>query len=171
MAWIEQPKYEVLRSEGPFQLRVYPPLVVAEVEMSRSGDLNDGFQEIFNYISGLNQEEEKISMTSPVLNVQTEARFTTAFVMPSKYSLETLPAPRNARVHLKQRERGCFAVIRFSGGWSEAHFNTQKARLEAWIRLNGWEVISDLTLARYNPPFTPAFLRRNEVMYQVNVPL
>lgn len=167
MSWIEQPEYEVILSEGPLELRKYPSLIVAEVVRRRSGDLNSGFQEIFNYISGQNQTEQKISMTSPVINRQGDDYFTTAFVMPSEYTLDTLPKPKDPNVSVKERVGGTFAVIRFSGGWSEERFKARQMQLEDWIRLHGWKILSELTIARYNPPFTPAIMRRNEIMYQV----
>jgi len=168
LSWIEQPDYEVILSEGTLELRKYQTLIVAEVVRSRSGDMNAGFQEIFNYISGQNQTDQKISMTSPVINRQGDDYFTTAFVMPSHYTLDSLPKPKNPKVQVKERAGGTFAVIRFSGSWSEASFQANQKKLEDWIRLHGWKILSELTIARYNPPFTPAFMRRNEIMYQVN---
>lgn len=169
MAWIEKPDYEVILSEGSLELRKYKTMIVAEVVRPRGSDLNMGFQEIFNYISGQNQGEQKISMTAPVINRQGEDYFTTAFVMPSQYTLETLPVPKEPNVIIKERAGGTFAVIRFSGGWSEAGFKERQKQLEDWIRLHGWKVSSDLAIARYNPPFTPAFMRRNELMYQITL--
>ena len=168
MSWIEQPDYKVILSEDALELRRYPSLIVAEVVRGRSGDLNSGFQEIFNYISGQNQTEQKISMTSPVINRQGDDYFTTAFVMPSQYTLDILPKPKDPNVSVKERVGGTFAVIRFSGSWSEERFKSHQRQLEDWIRLHGWKILSELTIARYNPPFTPAFMRRNEIMYQVS---
>lgn len=168
MSWIEQPDYKVILSEGPLELRRYKTLIVAEVVRSRSSDLNSGFQEIFNYISGQNQTEQKISMTSPVINRQGDDYFSTAFVMPSKFTLETLPKPKDPNVRIKERVGGTFAVIRFSGAWSESRFRERQKQLEDWIRLHGWKMLSEVTIARYNPPFTPAFMRRNEIMFQVD---
>ncbi|SCZ77657.1 SOUL family heme-binding protein [Acidaminobacter hydrogenoformans] len=169
MAWIEKPDYEVILSEGSLELRKYKAMIVAEVVRPRGSDLNMGFQDIFNYISGQNQGEQKISMTAPVINRQGEDYFATAFVMPSQYTLETLPVPKDPNVSIKERVGGTFAVIRFSGSWSEARFRERQKQLEDWIRLHGWQITSELTIARYNPPFTPAVLRRNELMYQIKM--
>ena len=169
MAWIEKPENEVILTEGSLELRKYETIIVAEVVKSKGSDLNIGFQEIFNYISGQNEGEQKISMTAPVINRQGEDYFTTAFVMPSMYTLETLPVPRDPNVRIKERTGGTFAVIRFSGSWSESRFRERQKQLEDWIRLHGWRITSELTIARYNPPFTPAVLRRNELMYQVDM--
>jgi effector-binding domain-containing protein len=167
MAWIEKPKYQVIRKSGHFELRHYPSFNVAEIELSRSSDLNSGFQEIFNYISGDNKSGSKISMTSPVINVMKENTMSTAFVMPSAFSLETLPVPKDGRVKVMRKEAGTYAVIRFSGTWSASKFDRMSMRLKEWIRLNQWTLNSDLLIARYNPPFTPAFMRRNELMYEI----
>lgn len=167
MAWIEQPEYKVVKKDGDFELRQYPGFNVAEIEVKRRSDMNSGFQEIFNYISGSNQGEQKISMTAPVLNVMKDNTMTTAFVMPSAFSLEDLPAPKDGRVKILKKETGYYASIRFSGTWSDAKFQMMTDKLNAWVHLNQWTIVSDLIVARYNPPFTPPFMRRNELMFEV----
>jgi len=186
----EEPKYSVLEKSGDFELREYAPMVVAETIVD--GDLDDassaGFKRIADYIFGNNTARaggnEKISMTAPVtmapksekismtapVGMQPKAgldntnQWRMYFVMPSKYTLDTLPSPNNPAVTLRAIPASRFAVLRFSGLTGEEKTANKTAELLAWLKTKQITPISEPELARYNPPWTLPFLRRNEVM-------
>lgn len=164
---IEKPIYSVLREEGSFELRRYKGFNIARISKTRQQDLNSGFNEIFNYISGANETGQKISMTAPVITTMTGDEVTTAFVMPREFSLEDLPEAKDGRVQLMAVDSGVFAAVRFSGTWSELKFSRHLERLRDWIVTQGWTIQSEEMIARYNPPFTPPFMRRNEILIRV----
>ena len=171
--------------DNKMELRTYPPLVMAEVRMDKdfktSG--NEAFRLLFDYISGENtgtseiamtapvvqtQENLKIEMTSPVLQSKpTNGAWVVAFILPSEYTLETAPQPANPIVELRQTEPHETAAIRFSGSWSKKHFDKKAAQLAETLETKGIKFKPTPIIARYNPPFTPPFLRRNEVMYEL----
>lgn len=111
-----------------------------------------------------NNQSEKISMTAPVTMQQNAGKWRMYFVMPSKYTLATLPVPNNAEVKLRQVRAKKFAVLRFSGLAGEEKVATKTAELLAWLQTKQIKPISVVELARYNAPWTLPFLRRNEVM-------
>ena len=112
-------------------------------------------------------EREKIEMTVPVVISEGKGGWSVHFVMPSKYSLEDLPKPNNSQVKIKQvKDRRC-AVLRFSGSVNEEKFNTKAAALIGWIKSENLKIIGKPELARYNPPWILPFLRRNEVMVEI----
>lgn len=186
----EEPKYSVLEKSGDFELREYAPMVVAETIVD--GDLDDassaGFKRIADYIFGNNTARaggnEKISMTAPVtmapksekismtapVGMQPKAgqdnknQWRMYFVMPSKYTLDTLPSPNNPAVTLRAIPASRVAVLRFSGLAGEEKTANKTAELLAWLKTKQITPISEPELARYNPPWTLPFLRRNEVM-------
>jgi SOUL heme-binding protein len=184
---IEEPKYDVLEASEAFELRAYKPMIVAETFVD--GDLDaassKGFKLIADYIFGNNKSatgaSEKISMTVPVtMEPKSEKISTTApvsmqeaagkwrvhFVMPSKYTLDTLPVPNNAEVKLRQVESKKFAVIRFSGFAGEGKTAKKTEELLAWLQTKQIKPAGVPELARYNAPWTLPFLRRNEVMVE-----
>lgn len=181
----EEPKYTVIEKSGDFELRAYEPMVVAETLVD--GDLDDassaGFKRIADYIFGNNTARaggnEKISMTAPVtMAPKTEKISMTApvgmqakagqwrmyFVMPSKYMLETLPTPNNPAVTLRAIPASRLAVLRFSGLAGEEKTAKKTAELLDWLKSKQITPIGEPELARFNPPWTLPFLRRNEVM-------
>lgn len=184
---IEEPKYTVTEKSNDFELRAYSPMIVAETLVE--GDLdkasNSGFKVIADYIFGNNTSRngasEKISMTAPVtMEPKSETISMTApvsmqemagkwrmhFVMPSQYTLETLPVPNNKAVMLRELPAKNFAVVRFSGLAGEAKTAKKTEELLAWLAAKKIKPIGTPELARYNPPWTLPFLRRNEVMVE-----
>ncbi len=184
---IEEPKYTLVEKSGDFELRAYAPRVVAETLVE--GSLNDassaGFKRIADYIFGNNTsrsgasekismtapvgmapkaESEKISMTAPVAMQQTAGQWRMYFVMPSQYTLSTLPTPNNATVTLRELPESRMAVLRFSGLAGEEKTASKTAELLAWLKSKNITPTGTPELARYNPPWTLPFLRRNEVM-------
>jgi hypothetical protein len=182
---IEEPKYTVLEKSEPFELRAYSSKVIAEVLVA--GNLSDasseGFKLIADYIFGNNSSgtgnNEKISMTAPVTMAsmskessmavpviieKTTTQWRMYFVMPSKYTLDTLPKPNNAQVKLRNIPAGNYAVIQFSGLAGEAKVAHKTADLMWWLNSKNIRPLGVAQLARYNPPWTLPFLRRNEIL-------
>ena len=182
----EEPPHIVTFSAGSIEIREYGPLILAEVEVS--GDMaaagNRGFRPLANFIFGNNHRpgdtaSADIEMTAPVLQVRSEKISMTspvtqqrgagdtwriAFVMPSDWSMETLPQPNDVRVELRQVPARRMAAIRFSGGPSERRFLKKANELSDFLSQEGYQIIADPIYARYDPPWIPTFLRRNEVM-------
>lgn len=117
-----------------------------------------------------NKNNEKIAMTSPVHQRQINEQWQVSFIMPAGSRLAELPTPQDASVHLAAVPAQCMAVIRYSGSWSEARFQAHKQRLEHWIQAKGYQAIGAASWARYNPPFTLWFLRRNEILIPISLP-
>ena len=181
---IERAKYTVVEKEGSFELRQYEPYIVAETIVEGDFDEvgNEGFRRLFDYISGKNRkqqsismtapvsqeaESEKISMTAPVNQVRVGEKYRITFLMPDKYTMETLPEPLDTRVRLKEVPGQRIAALRYSGTWSRSRYEEKRIRLQALMRQQGLEPAGEPIFARYNPPFMPWFLRRNEVLIPV----
>lgn len=181
---IERAKYTVVEREGNFELRQYEPSIVAETIVEGEFDEvgNEGFRRLFDYISGKNRkqqsismtapvsqeaESEKISMTAPVNQVRVGEKYRITFLMPAKYSIETLPEPLDNRVKLKEVPSQLIAAFRYSGTWGRYRYEEKRIRLQALMRQKGLEPAGEPIFARYNPPFMPWFLRRNEVLIPV----
>ena len=181
---IEKAKYDVVESDLEFEIRRYAPQIVAETfvegEFEKVG--NEGFRRLYEYISGNNRKKESISMTAPVTQegesqkiamtapvnqVRENNKWRITFLMPSKYSLEELPEPLDERVVLKEDPERIFAAIKYSGTWSKARYVEKKSLLEDFIAGRGLKVSGEAIWARYDPPFMPWFLRRNEVLIPI----
>jgi len=169
----EEPKFNLIEKENSFELRSYQPQIVAEVYVDADMDESSrkGFRLIADFIFGNNTarsgKSEKISMTAPVGVQENKNGWKVSFVMPSQYTLDTLPKPNNAQVSIKQMPVKKFAVIRFSGLVDEDKMNQKVKELNEWILNKSLKPIGTPELARYNPPWTLPFLRRNEVMVEV----
>ena len=170
MAFIEEPTYAVIEKSGAFELRAYEPKIIAEVLVS--GNMkqasNAGFKQIAGYIFGGNTSQkggaEKISMTTPVTMEQSDNQWRVHFVMPSKYTMATLPKPNNTAVTLRQIPKRNYAVIRFSGFAGAQKVANMTASLEDWMITKNITVRGKAELSRYDPPWILPFFRRNEVM-------
>lgn len=205
---IEEPKYEILRTDGNIEIRKYPPKLIAEVLVD--GDLSQasskGFRKIAAFIFGNNRagrvedsgsttrismtapvviepqtrsstSSEKIAMTAPVIvapqvesiaSMQTASRWLVSFVMPSKYSLATLPLPNDPEVKIREMPGTTVAVLRYS--WLNGIDRVQKKteELNRWLAANHYVTRGIPQLARYDPPWTLPMLRRNEIMVEVS---
>ncbi len=167
---VAEPPFETLRAEGDFELRAYPALVVAET--ARSGDrrtaVRAGFSPLAGYIFAREREGEKIAMTAPVTQRREGDGWTVQFVMPEGRTLADLPAPAGSEVRLDEWPAARRAAVRFSGVADDASIAAAEARLRAWMAAQGLTDAGDPPLyAYYNDPFTPGFLRRNEVLVTV----
>ncbi len=192
---IEEPSYQVLKQSEHFELRQYESQLIAEVTVqgSLSEASNKGFRLVADYIFGNNQasraasnESEKIAMTAPVvIEAQSSKIAMTApvvvekkgaseqqqwilyFVMPKSYRMDSLPKPNNPQVQIKEIKNKKVAVIRFSGWVDEDKLAGRTAELQTWIKQEQLIAIGDPQLARYNPPWTLPWWRRNEVFIPV----
>jgi len=181
---VEQAKYAVVETHGSIELRDYAPQIVAEVSVpgDREKAISDGFRMIADYIFGNNISSQKVAMTAPVIQQPSEKIAMTApvtqqsgaenwvvrFVMPSDYTMQTLPEPNNPDVRLKEIAEKRFAVIRFSGLARPKSLEKHTRELEAFIQSRNLETHSGAIYAFFNPPWTLPFLRRNEVMIEID---
>ncbi len=183
MAEIEQPRYEVLAQDGAFELRRYAPTIVAEVTVpgDRDAAVNAGFKVLAGYIFGANVPKQKIEMTAPVTQEPGEKIAMTApvtqqgkggewivgFVMPSSWTMQTLPRPSDPRIRLEAVPARKMAAIRFSGFHTDAAFAKQAEALSAEMAKRGIKPAGPPVYAYYDPPWTLPFMRRNEVLWPV----
>lgn len=184
----EEPKYSLIEKDGAFEVRAYDSKLIAEVVLE--GEMSDatsaGFRLLADYIFGNNTapsgRSEKISMTTPVtveprsekiamtapVAIQSEQKgWRVWFVMPSQFSLATLPKPNNPLVVIKPIAAKRYAVVRFSGWVDDEKMQAKVKELSAWLAVKKLTSKGQPELARYNPPWTLPFLRRNEVMLEI----
>jgi hypothetical protein len=182
---IEEPRYEVLRSLGDqVELRRYAPYVVAEVVMPTTSQNagNQAFPILAGYIFGKNKGERtmamtapvtqqpqpvKLAMTAPVTQSAESGGTRVQFVLPSDVTLSTAPEPLDDRVRLREEPAATWAVIRYSGVWSEARYGEHLALLRSTLAAAGLTPRGEPVWARYNGPMTPWFMRRNEIWLSV----
>jgi len=166
----EEPAYQMVERDGAFEIRDYQSMTIAEtlVREDFEGAGNTAFSTLFGYISGKNQARQKIAMTSPVRQeAEADGSFRIGFVAPAQYSLQTAPQPADARVTLRELPPQRMAVLRYSGRWTEKNYREHEASLLAWIRKRQLTAAGPVVYARYNAPFVPWPMRRNEVMVPV----
>lgn len=169
-AGYESAPYKVARSDGKFELRDYPALTVVETPMARGGNGADGgFNRLFRFITGRNEAKQKIAMTTPVFMSGSDSNSTMAFVMPAKMKAAQVPKPSDSSVTVRELEPGRFAVLRFSGGRNADNESKALRRLKVWIEAQGVKVVSSPVYGYFDPPWTPSFLRRNEVMVRTEL--
>ena len=183
---LEEPEYTVVSTHDAFELRHYPPYLVAEVDVA--GGLDDGgnraFRILAGYIFGDNQSADKMKMTAPVearpagdgekmamtapvtATAATEGMTTFSFVMERKYTRDTLPAPNDERIRIVEMPERVMAVRRYSGRWTQSGYQENLETLRAALSDAGIETVGQPVLARYNSPFSLPFLRHNEVMIE-----
>ena len=189
---IEEPNYELVKSYPEFELRHYEPFLVAETDVDGDFDEagNQAFRILAAYIIGENksqakmemtapvnqrpatEEGEKMAMTAPVTQRQKgddgSGTFVLSFVMPSGYSLDSLPVPLDPRVLLREEPAKLMAVRSYSGRWTEANYRENESLLLAAVEKAGLTPVAAPVYARYNSPFSLPFLRRNEAMVEVS---
>ena len=184
---IEEPAYEVIRSINDVEVRQYAPYVVAEVRIDADADEagNLAFPILAGYIFGKNKGEKKFDMTAPVTQVAAPQRlemtapvtqtavpgaagnYLIQFVLPKGVTLASAPEPIDPRVKVREVPASRVAVIRYSGFWSEANYAEHLDRLRSVLKAAGVNTIGEPVFSRYNPPFMPWFLRRNEIWLTV----
>jgi hypothetical protein len=185
---VEEAKYTVVLNEDNFEVRQYAPHVLAEtiVDGDLEGAGNKAFNLLFKYIDGNNKKQEKvamtapvsqgaagekIAMTAPVVQQRENDKWVVSFMMPASYTLETLPEPNDPNVVLRQVPERYMAAVRYSGFWSEKLYRQHLDDLTAWMAKQGIKPMGEPIWARYNPPFMPWFLRRNEILVPVEWPV
>ncbi len=183
---IEQPKFTVLRSTEVYEIRRYASHVVAEVVVpgpaTQAG--NQAFPILAGYIFGKNKGERrfamtapvtqtaataavKIEMTAPVMQTLASDGFIVQFMMPGAYTLATLPEPLDPRVTLREVPEQTVAAIKYSGTWSQSNYDEHLERLAKALAQAGVETLGEPVYSRYDPPFTPWFMRTNEIWFRV----
>ena len=184
---IEEPHYKVIELDGDFSLRTYDAVIVAETDVDGTLDQasSTGFRRLAGYIFGGNHSsaadasktssvtaegKTKIAMTAPVTTHPHGAGWTVNFTLPSQYTMASLPIPDDDRVKLRAMPALTAAVIRFSGWVDEPKVATKTALLQEWMAAHGLIAVGDARLARYNPPWTLPFLRRNEILIPCRKP-
>lgn len=169
MSDVEQPIYNVVKSKGTIELRDYAPMVVAEVEVSgeRKEALTKGFKILSGYIFGNNASKTKIAMTAPVIQEPHLDKWLVRFMIPKKYTLESLPKPNSEDVVLLTSPAKRFATIRFSGLVDDQKIKERSQELQDYLLSENLTAVGPAILAFYNPPWTLPFLRRNEIMVEV----
>jgi hypothetical protein len=179
----EQPEYEVLSENPDYEVRRYPALIAATLDVE--GEFDDigskGFRVLADYIFGNNRAvgvstqqadapNQKIAMTAPV-NMQPHTadtnRYRYRFFMPREWNLETLPLPNDARVRLEEVPARTIAVRRYSGNWDQDRYREQEQALLGALQRDDKQIIGEPIFAKYNAPFVPTFLRRNEVWVEL----
>jgi len=197
---IEEPKYEVLLSDGPYEIRHYTSILIAEtvVEGDMDEASNKGFRLIADFIFGNNQvadsltsekiamtapvtlepQSAKISMTAPVTvepqsnesDMQTAKSWRVNFVMPSRYTLATIPKPKNNAVNLREIPGKHYVVLKYSGFNSVSRVQSKVQETTDWALKRNFKVVGTPQLSRYDPPWTLPMFRRNEIMIEISAP-
>ena len=187
---IEEPKYTVVEKHDRFEIREYAPYVVAQTKVTGTFDEMGGkaFRILVKYISGENQQRSKIKMTAPVIqessnrsgqkikmtapvmqevdtNSPTQAVF--SFIMPQKFTLNSLPIPLDKRITLKEIPTKTIAVWKYSGSWGEEKYKQNEAMFLNALDNANIKTIGQPSFARYNSPFALWFMRRNEIMVEI----
>lgn len=165
---VETPAYAVVQKDGDIELRRYPEMTLAQVTRAgtRRNAVQSGFSPLARYIFAKDRAGEKIAMTAPVVQKPIDDKWVVSFILPSGVSVEDAPKP-SGDVTLVTEPARFVAAIRFSGVWSDTRFDEAASRLRHWIEDEGLSVQSPIEYGYYNDPFTPAFLRRNEVLVPV----
>jgi hypothetical protein len=180
-AMTETPKYSILIKEKNFEIRQYPAYIQAEVEIddkNHKGAVEKGFNILAGYIFGNNVSRQKIDMTAPVqasqkiamttpVVVSGDGTFRVAFIMPSAFTLETLPVPNDNRIHFVSLPEHQTAVVRFSGFFQPETIRKNTEQLRLWIEEKHLVTEGDYIVAGYNPPWVPGFLARNEILVRI----
>lgn len=166
MSKYETPDYEVLLKDDKIEIRKYCDFYIVEHEGCLGG--KSGFQTLFSYISSDNKENEKISMTVPVIQQEFKENKTMAFVVPGKFG-DQIPQPNNPNLKIKTFEEGVFAVIRYSGFSTKSKEEKMKDKLGKWLIGKNYTKQSDYMSASYNAPFVLPMFRRNEVWVRVKL--
>ena len=161
----EEAKYEVIQKNEIYEVRKYSDRLAVETFDSNQ---NSGFRKLFNYISGNNKINKKISMTTPVTRIKKNGNMTMQFYLPSKYNQDSAPEPLSNEVKIVNIEGGYYAVLRYSGRASDKNFIRHKEILEEELIKNNISIISPSIRATYDSPFTLPMNRRNEAMFKIN---
>lgn len=184
---LEEPEYSVLYRDGDIEYRQYESYLVAETVVESTAGYgeagNEGFRRLFRYISGANESQakidmtapvarapsnEKIAMTAPVQRIESTDGWRVSFMLPAQYTIETAPIPEDDRIRINTVPGRLMAVLRYSGRWTEKNLVARANELREAVDAAGMDRIGELESAAYDPPYKLPFLRRNEVMVEVD---
>jgi len=194
----EQPSYTASQQSGPIEVRQYGSMVAAEVSVAgdRETASSAGFRALAGYIFGGNSGKKSIAMTAPVVQAQAQGQnqgqnqakgqsiamtapvmqsgdgkeWTVRFIMPKAMTMQNLPTPNNPQVKLVPLKPASFAAIRFSGSARETDIQRNTKLLQDYMSARSLKAAGPASLARYDPPWTPAMMRRNEIMIPIANP-
>ena len=161
----EEVNYEIVKENKKYEIRKYPDRLVIETNSIKG----NGFRKLFNYISGNNEKNQEIKMTVPVTQEIKNGNMTMQFYLPSKFNKDNAPKPSNSEIKILTIEGGYYAAIKYSGRSSDKNFLKNKDILEKELKQDNIIILSPPIRASYNSPFTLPMLKRNEVMYKVNL--
>ena len=161
----EEANYEVVKENKNYEIRKYSDRLVVETNSTQG----NGFKKLFNYISGNNEQNEEIKMTVPVTQEIKNGNVTMQFYLPSKFNKDNTPKPSNSEIEILTIEGGYYAVIKYSGRSSDKNFLKNKNLLEKALKQDNIVLLSPPIKASYNSPFTLPILKRNEVMYRIDL--
>jgi hypothetical protein len=181
---VEEAEYTVALQQDKLEIRDYEPSIVAEVIVDDTFEdaSNKAFRTLFNYISGDNAGRSKIDMTAPVAQQpapqkiamtapvgqrRSEGGWAVSFMMPASYTMDSIPLPGNPRVVLREVPAYRAAAIRYSGTWKEKHYQKHLSQLQEWMAAEALEAAGEPIWARYNAPYVPWFMRRNEILIPI----
>jgi hypothetical protein len=166
----EEPKYSVIRKWDTIEIRQYQSYLIAETLVRGDKETSEktGFKLLAGYIFGKNQEHKTISMTAPVVQEEKTESWSIQLMMPSKYTLHSLPSPKNPEVLFRTVPNRKLAAITYSGTWSESNYQNNFTQLKKFLEKEKIQTRGVPLWARYNSPFTPWFLRRNEILIEVD---
>ena len=162
----EEANYEVMKKNEIYEIRKYSDRLAIETEISSQGS---SFRKLFKYISGDNENNEEIKMTTPVTQIEKKGNMTMQFYLPSKFNKSNTPNPFNSEVKILNIKGGYYAVIIYSGRVSDKNFIKHKNILENELKKDNISILSPPIKATYNGPFTLPMRRRNEAMFVINI--
>lgn len=168
----ETPFYQEANKQGSFAFRHYPTLILASTDVhdAQMGALKTGFRTVAAYIFGGNQDQLKIAMTRPVLQIGHAMKWQIAFIMPQKFTLSELPLPKNQMVKLSTLAAADYVVCRFSGRIRQKNLQDHAQQLNNFLQKKGCHTEGEPIFAFYNPPWTLPIFRRNEVWLKLSKP-
>lgn len=167
MSKYETPEYEVLLKEEEFEIRKYLDFFIVEYDNTEDPQIKDGFGSLLKYISNDNKENQKISMTVPVISQEVDKQRKMAFVVPAKFGNE-IPEPNNPKIHVRKFAEGLFGTVQYSGRSKESKQTKMKEKLGKWILEKGYQMESDYMKASYDAPFVLPMMRRNEIWARIS---
>jgi len=162
----EEANYEVVKKNEVYEIRKYSDRLAIETSMSNEGN---SFRKLFNYISGNNDKNEEIKMTTPVTQVEKKGNMTMQFYLPLKFNKENTPVPSNPDIKILNIKEGYYAAIKYSGRASDKNFTKHKSILENELKKDNISTLSAPIKATYDGPFTLPMNRRNEAMFEIDI--
>ena len=162
----EEANYEVVKKNNIYEIRKYSDRLAIETSISNKGS---SFRKLFNYISGNNEKNEEIKMTTPVTQMEKKGSMTMQFYLPSGFNKDNIPSPSNPDVKILNIKGGYYAAITYSGRTSDKNFTKHKSILENELKKDNILILSPPIKATYDGPFTLPMNRRNEAMFEINI--